>query len=159
VGLPESEAVWRILEPIIRGGDVYALPPNMSEAEGIGFWFAPENEVYCAEEAGEMLGVAYLRENSKRSGQGVANGGYATAKSAESRGVARALCLYTLQRASELGFREMQFNYVISTNSRAVRLWKNLGFVIAEVLLKDFEHPRLGHVDVFVMVRPILPSA
>ena len=38
------------------------------------------------------------------------------------RGIARAMCLHSLERAKERGFRAMQFNFVVSTNERAVKL-------------------------------------
>lgn len=49
----------------------------------------------------------------------------------------------------------MQFNFVVSTNERAVRLWQSLGFEIAGRLPEAFRHPTLGFVDVLIMYRRI----
>jgi ribosomal protein S18 acetylase RimI-like enzyme len=49
----------------------------------------------------------------------------------------------------------MQFNFVISTNERAVRLWQSFGFEIVGRLPKAFLHPALGYVDAFVMYRDL----
>jgi ribosomal protein S18 acetylase RimI-like enzyme len=49
----------------------------------------------------------------------------------------------------------MQFNFVVSTNERAVRLWQSFGFETVGRLPKAFEHPRLGLVDAFVMCRQL----
>ena len=47
----------------------------------------------------------------------------------------------------------MQFNFVVSTNERAVRLWQHLGFEIVGRLPGAFRHPAKGLVDAFVMYR------
>ena len=78
-----------------------------------------------------------------------------TAVSAMGRGVARAMCADSLDRARERGFRAMQFNFVISTNERAVRLWQSFGFEIVGRLPKAFLHPTLGYVDAYVMFRDL----
>jgi len=78
-----------------------------------------------------------------------------TAVSATGRGVARAMCAHSLDRARERGFRAMQFNFVISTNQRAVRLWQSFGFEIVGRLPGAFQHPTLGYVDAFIMYRDL----
>jgi ribosomal protein S18 acetylase RimI-like enzyme len=76
-----------------------------------------------------------------------------TSASATGRGVARAMCAHSLERARERGFRAMQFNFVVSTNERAVRLWRSFDFEIIGRLPKAFLHPTLGYVDVYIMYR------
>src|SRR5437764_718392 len=80
-------------------------------------------------------------------GANVANCGYMTADQAKVRGVARSMCEHSLQYAHEHGFRAMQFNFVISTNERAIRLWQHLGFEIVGRLPLAFLHPKLGYTD------------
>jgi ribosomal protein S18 acetylase RimI-like enzyme len=65
------------------------------------------------------------------------------------------MCLHSLERAKERGFRAMQFNFVVSTNERAVKLWVDLGFEIVGRLPLAFEHPTLGFVDALVMYRSL----
>lgn len=65
------------------------------------------------------------------------------------------MCAHSLARARERGFRAMQFNFVIASNERAVRLWQSLGFAIVGRLPGAFQHPRLGYVDALVMVREL----
>jgi ribosomal protein S18 acetylase RimI-like enzyme len=71
------------------------------------------------------------------------------------RGLAQAMCEHSLQRARERGFTAMQFNFVIASNARAVRLWQSMGFEIAGTLPGAFRHPRLGAVDAYVMYRTL----
>ena len=102
-----------------------------------------------------MLGTYILRANQPGGGSHVANCGYVTAPFATGRGVASSMCRDSLTRTSAGGFRAMQFNFVVSTNQRAVTLWKRYGFDIVGTLPNAFLHPTLGYVDVFVMFRSL----
>jgi L-amino acid N-acyltransferase YncA len=149
----DSDAIWRILEPVIRGGDTYTLPVDMNREEALAYWNSPGHEVFVAEENGEILGTYYLRANQKGGGAHVANCGYMTAAWASGRGVARVMCQHSLQYAKERGFLAMQFNFVVSSNERAVRLWQSMGFETVGRLPGAFKHPKLGFVDALVMYR------
>jgi len=148
-------SIWAILEPMIRRGDSYALPRDWSREQALAFWFSPEHEVFVCEEAGQALGTYFLRANQKGGGSHIANCGYVTRPGAEGRGVARAMCLHSLARAAERGFRAMQFNFVVATNERAVRLWQSLGFRTVGTLPDAFRHPKAGFVDALVMHREL----
>jgi RimJ/RimL family protein N-acetyltransferase len=142
-----------MISPAIRAGETLALPRDMTREAAMAYWMGPDHETFVAEEGACMLGTYYLRANQTGGGSHVANGGYITALDAAGRGVARAMCAHSLDRAHELGFLAMQFNFVVSTNERAVRLWQQMGFEIVGVLPGAFEHPLLGYVDAFVMFR------
>lgn len=147
----DRDRVWAILEPVIRAGETYALARNMAQEAALAFWFAGGHEVFVAEKDGEVVGTYFLRANLAAGGAHVANCGYITAGSASGKGVGRAMCAHSLERAKERGFRAMQFNFVVSTNERAVRLWKSLGFEIVGCLPGAFCHPTAGYVDAYVM--------
>jgi L-amino acid N-acyltransferase YncA len=151
----DGEAIWSILEPVIRAGETYMLPREMSREEALAYWFAREHEVFVADEDGAVLGTYYLRANQRGGGSHVANCGYMTASSASGRGVARTMCAHSLERARSRGFKAMQFNCVVSSNERAVRLWQSHGFEIVGTLPKAFLHPQLGSVDAYVMYREL----
>jgi ribosomal protein S18 acetylase RimI-like enzyme len=155
----DMDAIWGILEPTIRAGETVPLPRDMPRDEALGYWFSPGHEVFVAESEGEVRGTYYLRANQIGSGSHVANCGYMTAPHATGRGVARAMCQHSLARASERGFRGMQFNFVISSNERAVRLWQSVGFEIVGRLPAVFNHPTRGFVDAFVMFRQLEPPS
>jgi ribosomal protein S18 acetylase RimI-like enzyme len=120
------------------------------------FWSAPEHEAFVWEAEGRVLGTYFLRANQQGGGAHVANCGFVTAEAAQGRGIARAMCLHSLERAKERGFRAMQFNFVVSTNTRAVELWKKLGFEVVGRLPGAFQHPELGFVDALVMYRELV---
>ncbi len=151
----DLEAIWRILEPVIRAGETYTLPSDMTRDAALAYWRARAHKVFVAEEEGTVVGTYYIRTNQTGGGSHVANCAYVTAQEASGRGVARTMCLHSLERAKARGFRAMQFNFVVSTNERAVRLWQSLGFETAGRLPGAFRHPEQGFVDALVMFRAL----
>jgi ribosomal protein S18 acetylase RimI-like enzyme len=151
----DDEAIWAILEPVLRAGETYTLPREMSREDALAYWLSPEHDVFVAEEDGSILGTYYLRANQQGGGAHVANCGYMTAQQATGRGVARAMCVHSLDVARQRGFRAMQFNFVVSTNERAVHLWTSLGFAAVGRLPAAFLHSTLGYVDALVMYRAL----
>lgn len=149
----DAEPVWSILEPVIRAGETYALPRDMTRADALAYWTGPDRAAFVAEMDGRVVGTYYIRANQAGGGAHVANCGYMTAPQAAGRGVARHMCLDSLERAREHGFRAMQFNCVVGTNERAVALWSRLGFDVIGRLPEAFRHPALGYVDALVMFR------
>jgi len=150
-------SLWPLLEPVIREGATYPLQTGMSAGEAEAYWFAPGNHVFAAEAAGAIVGTYYLRANQRGGGAHVANAGFITAPAARGRGIARGMATHALATAAELGFDAMQFNFVISSNLRAVTLWRGMGFTIVGVLPDAFRLPEGRKVDVFVMYRRLSP--
>lgn len=151
----DRPAIWGILEPVIRAGETYALERNMCESEALGYWLGAEKQTFVAESDGEIIGSYYMQANQRGGGAHVCNCGFMTAQQATGKGVARAMCEHALAHARASGYRAMQFNFVVSTNERAVRLWQSLGFEIAGRLPGAFEHSSQGFVDALVMFRPL----
>lgn len=151
----DYEAIWQILEPTIRAGETYPLPQDMGNHDALAYWHGHDHEVFVAEEQAHIVGSYYLRPNQRGGGAHVANCGYVTAPPARGRGVARAMCEHSLERAKARGFRAMQFNFVVSTNDSAVHLWQSCGFTVVGRLPGAFRHPVHGDVDVFVMFRQL----
>ena len=149
----DDAAIWRILEPTFRAGETYPVPRDISRADALAYWHTPGHAVFVAEDAGTIVGTYYLRANNRGGGAHVANCGYVVAPDAFGRGVAQAMCSHSLGEAKSRGFTAMQFNFVIASNERAVRLWQRMGFAIAGRLPGAFQHPRLGLVDAYVMLR------
>ncbi len=138
----DADSVWAILEHTIRAGETYTLPRDMSREDALDYWFAPGHEVFVAEENSNILGTYFLQTNQQGGGSHVANCGYVTAPPASGRGVARAMCAHSLDRARERGW--------------AVALWQTFGFEIVGRLPGAFHHPTVGYVDALVMYRSLL---
>ncbi|HEY7642318.1 MAG TPA: GNAT family N-acetyltransferase [Steroidobacteraceae bacterium] len=151
----DRAAIAEIILPVIREGATYTLDPDMSEADGWAYWMSSDKETFVAEEDGVVVGTYFIRTNQAGGGRHVCNCGYMTRSTAIGRGVARSMCQHSLARARERGYRAMQFNFVVSTNERAVRLWQSLGFEIVGRLPGAFRHPAHGYVDVFVMYQQL----
>lgn len=152
-GFRDEPALWNVIEPTIRAGETYPLSRELTQADALTYWRSPQHEVFVAERHGSVVGTYYLRANNQGGGAHVANCGYIVAPPAMRQGVAREMCLHSLDRARTRGFRAMQFNFVIASNEGAVRLWQSCGFTIVGRLPQAFEHPRHGLVDALVMHR------
>jgi len=151
----DRPAIWSILQPVFAAGETYTVPRDLTENQALAYWFQTGHDVFVAEEARTVVGTYFLQANQRSGGAHVANCGYVTAPWAIGRGIARAMCLDSLERARAAGFRAMQFNFVVSTNDRAVHLWQSLGFAIVGTLPGAFLHPTRGYVDAFVMFRSL----
>lgn len=151
----DAPAIWKVIGPTIRAGETYTLDRDMSEANALAYWLSDDKETFVAEENGETVGTYFIRPNQAGGGKHICNCGYITAASATGRGVARAMCQHSLDYGRERGYRGMQFNFVVSTNTRAVALWQSFGFEIVGRLPGAFQHPTLGYVDALVMFRAL----
>jgi len=100
-----------------------------------------------------LVGTYILRPNQSAGGSHVANAAFMVASAARGQGIGRAMAEHSLNEARRLGFRAMQFNFVVSTNESAIRLWKQLGFETVGTLPGAFRHPEKGEVDAHVMFR------
>lgn len=147
----DRDALWAIIEPTIRAGETWALPTAWTRDEALAYWFAPAHEVWVAERASEVVGTYFLRPAQLGPGGHVANAGYMVLPSAWGGGVARAMGTHSLEQARARGFRALQFNFVVSTNERAVALWQRLGFSIIGRSPGAYRHPRHGFVDALMM--------
>lgn len=151
----DAPAIWSVIGPTIAAGETNAIDRDTTEATGLAYWLSADNEVFVAEEDGTILGTYYIRPNQGGGGCHVCNGGYITSTDARGRGIARAMCEHSLRHARARGYRAMQFNFVVSTNERAVKLWQSLGFAVVGRLPAAFDHPVHGYVDALVMFRTL----
>jgi RimJ/RimL family protein N-acetyltransferase len=151
----DRPAIWSILRPVIRAGETYPLPRDMTEESAIAYWTAPTHEVFVALDGSEILGTYYIRPNQQAGGAHVANCGYMTAQSATGRGIATAMATHSVAHARGVGYLAIQFNFVIATNTRAVALWTRLGFSTLCRLPEAYHHPAQGYVDALVMFQAI----
>lgn len=151
----DAQAIAAIILPTIRDGATYSLDTNMSEAEAIAYWIGTDKETFVAEDEGTIVGTYYLRTNQGGGGRHVCNCGYMTSAAAAGQGIASRMCEHSLRHARKRGYRAMQFNFVVSTNEGAIRLWQRMGFDIVGRLPRAFEHPEKGFVDALVMFQTL----
>ena len=150
-------ALWRLLEPVFRAGDTYAFPPDIDEAGAHACWIdAPTATWLIREPNGACLGTYYIKPNQAGPGSHVCNCGYIVAETARGQGLAGRMCEHSQNEAIRLGFRAMQYNLVVATNTAAIRVWERHGFHIAGTLPGAFRHPVHGFVDAYVMYKTLV---
>lgn len=147
----DHDAIWAILKPVFRAGDTYTIDRDISRVDALAYWCGAAHAAFVAEYAGEILGTYYMRRNQAGGGAHVCNCGYMTAKAAQGRGVARAMLDHSLAEAPRRGYRAMQYNFVVATNTRAIATWEKAGFRTVGRLPAAFRHPADGYVDALVM--------
>jgi GNAT superfamily N-acetyltransferase len=149
----DHDMIWQIMHPVIAAGDTYTFDPQTSREEALAYWFHPGTHPFVAEREGRVVGTYILKPNQPGLGSHVANAAFMVLPLARGLGLGRRMGEHCLAEARRLGFLSMQFNFVVSTNEPAVRLWKQLGFTIVGTLPQAFRHPTLGRVDAYVMFR------
>jgi L-amino acid N-acyltransferase YncA len=150
-------AMWKIFRAVVSGEDTYVFAPNTPEADARAYWFGPGVTSFVAVNGQETVGMYKLVANYRDLGSHVANASFMVDPQARGLGVGRQMGLAALEAAKAKGFQAMQFNFVVSTNTAAVSLWKSLGFEIVGMLPKVFQHRQLGLVDAYVMHRFLQP--
>jgi L-amino acid N-acyltransferase YncA len=151
----DNPAIWAILEPVFAAGETYAVDRDITAPDALNYWCGGTHQARVAENEGAIVGTYYLCPNQGGGGAHVANAGFVTAEGAARRGVARAMLAHALDCARGAGFRAMQFNFVISTNRRAIDIWLAYDFAVVGRLPKAFNHPTEGYVDALVMYRSL----
>jgi L-amino acid N-acyltransferase YncA len=153
-GEDDWPGIWPVWREVVAAGDAYVWPPDTSEDEARTQWMLPPPaEVWVAEDDGRIVATALLQPNKPGLGDHVANAGFMVDPSAAGRGVGRRLAEVVIGRARATGYEAMQFNAVVATNDRAVRLWRSLGFEEVGRVPGAFRHAREGAVDLLLMHR------
>ncbi|WBC07437.1 GNAT family N-acetyltransferase [Micromonospora sp. WMMA1947] len=147
--------IWPFLREIVAAGETYTWPRDVPEERARELWMPgpPARTVVAVAPDGTVLGSAKLAPNQAGPGDHVANASFMVAPAAAGRGVGRALAAHVLNAARADGYRAMQFNAVVATNTRAVALWRSLGFEVVGRVPEGFRHPAEGYVDLLVMHR------
>lgn len=147
----DEAAIWDIFSNVIQTGDTHVFDPNTPRSALASHWLAPNMQTFVAEENGVILGSYFIKANQIDLGSHIANAGYIVHPKSQGRGIGSAMCEHSIAAAKAAGFRAMQFNIVVSTNSAAVALWKKFGFKIIGTTPRGFRHKTLGFVDTYIM--------
>ncbi len=147
------EGIWPILRSVIRAGETYAIDPQISRDGAFDLWMQSPRATYVAEVGGEILGTYYIKTNHAGGGAHVCTCDYLVAEAARGQGLAAWMCEHSQAEALKLGYRAMQYNLVLSTNTHAVHLSHKLGFDTVGRLPTAFDHPKMGLIDALVMYK------
>ena len=152
-GEADFEDIWRIFRGVVVKGDSYVFPPDASWEDALAYWQSPDFKTFIATLEGAVVGMYKLRPNNIGLGAHVANASFMVDPDCQGHGIGKAMGLHCLEEARRDGYLAMQFNFVVSTNMPAVKLWQQLGFEIVGTLPRAFRHAELGLVDAYVMYR------
>jgi len=168
----DKPEIWKIIKAVIAPGDTYTFAPDSTEEEMIAFWCSPEKHTYVAvwSEApqragildnessrsnGQIVGTFFLKANQPGLGAHVGNAGYMVAPEAKGKRVGRTMAEYSLEESRRLGFKSIQFNFVVKSNAVAVKLWQDVGFEIIGEIPEAFNHAENGLTNAYIMYRKL----
>jgi ribosomal protein S18 acetylase RimI-like enzyme len=165
----DKPAIWQIIKAVIATGDTYTFPPDSTEEEMLTYWFAPDKYTYAAgwsePESKEtrsitvasppIVGTFFLKANQPGLGSHVSNAGYMVAPGNYGKGIGRRMAEWSLGEARRLGFTAMQFNFVVKSNTYAVKLWQDIGFEIIGEIPEAFDHAQNGLTNAYIMYRKL----
>ena len=151
----DRPAIWQIIKAIIAGGDTYVFPPDAAEGEMMAYWFTPDKHNYVAVLDGNVVGTFWLRANQPGLGSHVGNAAYMVSPDTAGKGVGKQMAIWSLDEARRLGFTAMQFNFVVKSNTVAVRLWQKVGFEIIGEIPDAFNHKQNGLTNALIMYREL----
>ena len=153
IGADEFGLLWPIFHDIVAAGETYSYAPDMSFEQARQLWTRDGARCFVTLLEGACVGGYMLHANQPGLGNHVANCGYMVTPAMRGRGIASTMCEHSLVQARQAGFTAMQFNFVVSTNEGAVRLWRKHGFEIVGRIPQAFRHRHLGLIDAYIMHR------
>lgn len=148
-------SIFPIFSTITVAGETYTYPDDLTFEQGRDLWMG-QGRVVVAVEEDSVVGTATMGPNRQGRGAHIATGSFMVAPGMQGRGVGRRLGEHLVQWARTEGFRGIQFNAVVETNTGAVRLWQSLGFTIIGTVPGAFHHPERGYVGLHVMFLPLI---
>jgi len=151
--LSDGDAIWEIWHAVVADGTTFVYAPDTGKEEAFPLWMTPPSVTYVAVEGTQIVGSYILKPNQPGLGSHVANAGFIVAEGQFGKGIGRTMAQHALEEARRGGFQAMQFNFVVSTNTRAVALWQSLGFGIIGTVPQAYRHQTLGYVDIHIMHR------
>ncbi|PIB26712.1 GNAT family N-acetyltransferase [Amylibacter kogurei] len=151
----DQDAIWAILKPVFRAGDTYAIDPDISRDNALAYWMDGNHRAFICHDDDTVFGTYYICPNQGGNGDHICNCGFATGKTAQGKGVARTMLDHALTTATTMGFKAMQFNFVVAANTRAIAIWQRNGFDTIGRIPDAFNHPQNGMVDALIMYRKL----
>jgi L-amino acid N-acyltransferase YncA len=149
--------IWPFFAATVRAGETYAYDEGLTSAAAAALWLErPPARTVVAVEDGVVLGSAKMGPNRDGRGAHIGTASFMVAPAARGRGVGRLLGEHVVAWHRDQGFRGIQFNAVVETNTAAVRLWQALGFQVVGTVPGAFRHPVHGYVGLHVMFLPLV---
>lgn len=151
----DKEQMWEIIKSVISAGDSFTDAPDSPREEMLNDWCDPKKHTFVAVSEGKIVAIFYIKTNQPGLGSHIANGSYMVSPEARRMGIGRIIGEFSIAEAKRLGFHAMQFNFVVKSNEKAVKLWKSLGFEIIGEIPEAYNHAKNGLTNAYIMYRKL----
>jgi len=151
----DYDSIWQLFKSVIKSGDTYVFDPHTKKENLSKYWFAANMKTFVAEKNGLIRGTYIIKPNQVGLGSHIANCSYMVHPDYQGKGIGKLLCEHSLKYAKDTGYKAIQFNLVVSTNTAAVKLWGEYGFEIIGTIPEGFNHKDLGYVDAYIMFKKL----
>lgn len=151
----DFDSIYNIFHAVVKLGNTHTYFPDTNKEDAYQLWMPPHKETFVAIVDNNIVGTYFLRANQIGLGSHIANAAYMVHPSEHGKGIGTLMAKHSINRATEFGYHAMQFNIVVSTNEKAVNLWKKCGFKIIGNTPNGFNHSTLGYVDTYIMYKPL----
>jgi GNAT superfamily N-acetyltransferase len=150
-------SIWPFVRRIIAAGETFPWDPGLGEEEARTRWLLdpPAHSFVAVDDNDRVVGAATCYPNWEGHGAHVASANFMVDPDFHGRGIGRALGERVLAQVRSDGYRAIQFNAVVETNTPAVRLWRSLGFQVLATVPEAFRHPAAGYVGLHIMYRRV----
>ena len=141
--LPEMIRIWN---EVVEEGVAFPQEEELNETSGAAFFAEQSFSAVAEDDEGGVVGLYILHPNNVGRCGHICNASYAVRSDCRGRHIGEALVLDCLRKGRELGFRVLQFNAVVESNTHARRLYERLGFVPLGVIPQGFRM-KDGHYE------------
>jgi len=125
--IDDIPAMCEIWNAIVEDANAFPQMEKLTLAEAETF-FASQSFTGVAVEGDQLLGLYILHPNNIGRCGHLANASYAVKEGLRGKGIGEKLVRHSIQQGSELGFKILQFNAVVCTNTPAIHLYEKIGF-------------------------------
>ena len=140
--LPAATAIWN---QVVEDGVAFPQLEVLDLAAAEQF-FHEQDLTAVAVLDGKVAGLYILHPNNIGRCGHICNASYAVERNLRGCGVGKALVQDCLRQGKKLGYRILQFNAVVATNTAARSLYERLGFVQLGTIPGGFRMPD-GHYE------------
>lgn len=149
----DLDAIWLMWKDIMAQKIYYPYDESYSREQIEAAWINLDNLIGVAEVNGTVAGAYIVKPNQPGHGSHVANAAYMVDTAHRGEGIGKLLCAHSLEAAKAAGYRAMQFNLVVSTNTAAIKAWEAFGFERIGIIPEGFYQDGPGYVDAYIYYR------
>ena len=151
----DHDAIWTIFKRVIKSGETYDFAPDTPKSTALSYWLSPQKKCFVTILDEKIVGTYILMPNRPGLGNYICNASYMVCPDHQGQGVGKLMGNHSIITARKLGYRGFQFNFVVSNNIPAVRLWQKLGFDIVGTLPKAYHYKKKDYIDAYVMFKDL----